>query len=393
MLIRNVTHEREIQRQLQQQDRLAAVGQMSAGIAHDFNNILAVILLYSEMALATPDIPPRLLERLRIIAQQSRRASELIEQILDFSRRSVLERRPMDLLPFVKEQTKLLRRTLPENIGIELVIAPDEYVVDADPTRMQQLMMNLAVNARDAMPRGGRLTIALAHRSGDRPVPCVACGSAYSSGWVALEVQDTGSGIDPAILPYIFEPFYTTKEPGKGTGLGLPQVFGIVKSHEGHISVDSQPGAGTVISIFLPAERQGKPHHADTDPTRLVRGQGQTILLVEDETVTRQALAEGLMLINYRVVPAANGKEALDYLRQRPQGIDLVLSDVVMPEMGGMALLRALRQDGLNLPVIFMTGHPAPPKDELEAGEDALIWLQKPPRLKQLSQIIAQALQ
>lgn len=392
MLIRDVSNERETQRQFHQQGRLAAVGQMAAGIAHDFNNILAVILLYSEMALNTPDIPPRLIERLRIIAQQSRRASELIEQILDFSRRSILERQPMDLLPFLKEQVKLLGRTLPENIYVDLTAEPGKYLVDADATRVQQMLLNLAVNARDAMPLGGKLSICMSARRTGQPIPCVACGEVTGGDWICLEVQDSGCGIDAKDLPYIFEPFYTTKGLGKGTGLGLSQVFGIVKSHEGHISVKSRLGTGTSISLYLPAEKQSLEDRSETDPSALVRGKGQTILLVEDEAATRQALAEGLMLINYRVVSVANGRDALEYLIQRPEHINLILSDVVMPQMGGVALLHTLREKHFTTPVIFMTGHPIPLDDEQDKELKGVVWLQKPLHLKQLSQIIDRAL-
>jgi len=392
MLIRDVTHERETQRLLQQQDRLAAVGQLAAGIAHDFNNILAVIVLYADMAQNTPGISERLLERLQVITQQSRRASELIQQILDFTRQSVLERRPMDLLPFIKEQVKLLQRTLPENIQIELLAPPEEFIVEADPTRMQQMILNLAANARDAMPMGGQLAIRIAKMDSKEGVHCVACGAVEEGDWISIEFQDSGDGISSKDLPYIFEPFYTTKGPGKGTGLGLAQVFGIVKSHNGHIAVYSRPGFGAKFSIFLPTILSEPLRSPDTDPTSLVRGRGQTILVVEDEEATRHALIEGLNLINYHAVAAANGRQALEYIRQRPALVDVVLSDVVMPEMGGAALYRAVRGEGLNIPFIMMTGHPIQKEDEMPEADSTLIWLQKPPRLKQLSQAIAQAL-
>jgi signal transduction histidine kinase/DNA-binding response OmpR family regulator len=392
MVIRDVTREREIQRRLQQQDRLAAVGQMAAGIAHDFNNILAVILLYAEMVLNQPDLSPKVRERMVIITQQGRRASELIQQILDFSRRSVLERQPMDLLPFLKEQVKMLERTLPENIKITLEASPDQYVVEADPTRMQQAMMNLAVNARDAMPEGGSLTIQAYHTNGDAGFQCVTCGQVTEGNWVCLAVKDNGVGILPKDLPYIFEPFYTTKEPGQGTGLGLAQVYGIAKSHEGHINVSSTMGDGATFSIYLPALPSQRPKIPNTEPFILTRGDGQTLLVVEDEMATLQALKDGLSLINYQVVTAPDGVQALRYLSEHPDEVNLVLSDVVMPEMGGIELLHAIRKRGLNTPVVLMTGHPL--QEEVASLKDAGLtaWMQKPTRLKQLSHVIAQAL-
>lgn len=389
LLLRDVTREREDQRRLQHQDRLAAVGQMAAGIAHDFNNILAVIQLYADMALNAADIPAALHERLRIIEQQSRRASELIEQILDFSRQSVFERRPMHLLPFIKEQIKLLERTLPEDIRIECALELDDFIIQADPTRMQQLLMNLAVNARDAMPRGGKLAISLSRVDSDHPIACISCGEGIHGEWAALTVSDTGRGIAAGDLPHVFEPFYTTKEPGKGTGLGLAQVYGIVKSHGGHLQVASKNENGTLFSLYFPLLANAAVEPIEPEPASLVNGHGQTILLVEDDAATRHALAEGLQIINYHVILAANGIEALSKLHARPNAVDLVISDVVMPEMGGLDMAQCMRRDQLNQPVIFLTGHAIP---ESAPEKFKAIWVPKPARLKPLSQIIARAL-
>jgi CheY-like chemotaxis protein len=351
-----------------------------------------VILLYAEMVVNLPDLNQRVRERMLIIAQQCRRASELIQQILDFSRKSVLERQAMDLLPFLKEQVKMLERTLPENIKITLDAEPDQYIVEADPTRMQQAILNLAVNARDAMPEGGNLLIRAYSIMGEAGIPCVTCGQVADGTWICIEVQDSGMGILQKDLPYIFEPFYTTKEPGKGTGLGLAQVYGIAKSHDGHINVSSSIGYGSTFAIFLPAIATQRPKFPHTEPFVLVRGAGETLLVVEDEMATRQALKDGLRLINYHVVAAIDGVQALSYLNEHPHEVKLVLSDVVMPEMGGIELLRAIRSQGMQIPVILMTGHPL--QEEFTGLQDLGLtaWMQKPPRLKNLSQIIAQAL-
>ncbi|MFM8322621.1 MAG: response regulator [Chloroflexota bacterium] len=392
MVLREVTQEREVQRHMQQQDRLAAVGQMAAGIAHDFNNILAVILLYTEMVLNTPDLSSKTNERLQTVAQQARRASDLIQQILDFSRRSVLERRPMELLPFIKEQVKLLERTLPENIHIQLQAQDPAYAIEADPTRLQQLVMNLCVNARDAMPDGGQLQVRVYRPQAGEPVQCVTCGDVDQGAWVCLEVADSGVGIAAQDLPRIFEPFFTTKEPGKGTGLGLSQVYGIVKSHSGHLNVRSQPGLGAVFSLYFPLLATGGGEDVDDAGGSLVRGQGQHILVVEDETITRQALVDTLSLINYQVTALSNGQQALDLLKANPQAVDLVLSDVVMPELGGISLLRLLRQMGLEIPVILMTGHPLQEDVDKLRSYGLTAWLPKPPRVKHLARVIAGAL-
>ncbi|MEA3397391.1 MAG: PAS domain S-box protein, partial [Chloroflexota bacterium] len=253
LVIRNVTQEREIQRRTQQQERLAALGQLAAGVAHDFNNIMATIILYIQMSLNVPDLPPQIRQRLETVSGQAHRATDLVQQILDFSRRAVLERRPMDLAPFLEEVVKVLERTLPESIEIEFAYGADEYTVHADPTRVQQAIINLALNARDAMlPQGGgELRIELervqvkSHK--ESPLPEMKAGE-----WVRITVTDTGSGIPPDALAHIFEPFFTTKEVGQGTGLGLAQVYGIVKQHEGHIDVSTEVGAGATFTLYLP---------------------------------------------------------------------------------------------------------------------------------------------
>ena len=392
MVLRDVTREREVFARSQQQERLAAVGQLAAGIAHDFNNILAVILLYTEMALGTPELPTRLRERLLTIAQQSKRGSDLIQQILDFSRRTMLERQPMDLLPFLKEQVKLLERTLPENIRIDLSFKSGPYFVSADLTRMQQAIMNLAVNARDAMPDGGKLSFQLDHPRPSDSLYCISCGNVHGGEWISVSVSDNGLGIDHEVLPHIFEPFFTTKTHGQGTGLGLSQVYGIIETHDGHVNVTSELQKGTTFSLYLPALPVKRYTEQDTDPETFIRGSGQVILVVEDEPVTRQALMEGLSLLNYHVICSSDGLEAYDYLHHHPGAVDLILSDVVMPEMGGIALMKMIRQDGSKIPLVLMTGHPLQNELDKMVADELTAWLQKPPRLKQLAKIIGETL-
>jgi len=391
LVIRDVTREREIQQRAQQQERLAMVGQLAAGIAHDFNNIMATIVLYAQMLSQTEGLSPRSRERLATINQQATHAVNLIRQILDFSRRAVLERQPMNLLPFVKEQIKLLERTLPENIKIDLSYGLGEYTLNADPTRMQQVMMNLALNARDAMPEGGNLRIGLERirieDNKEAVLPEMEAGD-----WVRVTVSDTGAGIPPDDLPHVFDPFFTTKTPGKGTGLGLAQVHGIVKQHEGEIDVESQVGRGTTFTVYLPA----LPVHPAEAPTlelpALARGREETILVVEDNRATREALVDSLELLDYRGLAAADGREALAVMEQHGDEIALVLSDVVMPRMGGIALLHALRQRGLAVGVVMLTGHPLEERlGELQA-QGLADWLPKPPSLERLTETVARAL-
>jgi PAS domain S-box-containing protein len=401
LVIHDVTQQREIEQRVQQQERLAAVGQLAAGIAHDFNNIMAVISLYAGMSLRTADLPEKVGERLETIDQQARRASDLIQQILDFSRRAMLERQPMELRAFLQEQVKLLERTLPENIQVDLDLGEGEDIVNADPTRVQQAIMNLATNARDAMPDGGQLRIELAKvqiaERRSTPLPDMEPGE-----WMRVTVADTGTGIPPDVLPHIYDPFFTTKPVGMGTGLGLSQVYGIVKQHEGHIDVTTQKGKGTTFTIYLPtiAPRQPEPSHYEAET--LVQGQGQTIMVVEDDDATRAALADSLELLEYRVVETSNGQEALSILEQyadQPPAdprhkIALVLSDVVMPEMGGRALFQALKERNLATKVILLTGHPLD-EGELEGlrSQGLRGWLLKPLSIERLSQVIAEALE
>jgi signal transduction histidine kinase/ActR/RegA family two-component response regulator len=391
LVLRDVTREREVQQRIRRQERLAAVGQLAAGIAHDFNNIMAVIVLYNQMALRETALSPETRGRLETVSRQARRATDLIQQILDFSRRAVLERRPMSLTPFLKEQVKLLERTLPEHIEIDLVYGTEEYAVNADPTRMQQVIMNLAINARDAMPRGGELRIELARRrvesSKEAPLPEMEPGQC-----VRVTVTDTGTGIPANALPHIFEPFFTTKAPGQGVGLGLAQVYGIVAQHGGHIDVATRLGEGTTFTFYLPALAAVEPTVPPERVKAMPHGQGETILVVEDDDTMREALVDSLKLLNYQVLATANGLQALAVLRKHGTSVVLVLSDLVMPEMGGQALFYAIRQLGLMVPMMVLTGHPM--KEELErlAAEGLSEWLFKPPDLASLAQAVAKIL-
>jgi two-component system cell cycle sensor histidine kinase/response regulator CckA len=356
VVLRQVTEQKRMEQQFQRQERLAAIGHLAAGIAHDFNNLMAVILLHAQLIERSPHLLAKERQQAAVIGQQAKRAARLIEQILDFSRRAVFERRPLDLLVILKEEIRLLQRTLPESVEIQLITETDSYVVLADITRMQQTIMNLAVNARDAMPEGGKLTFELAHlliySPNALPLPNMQPGS-----WVRFSVIDSGTGIEPGLLDHIFEPFVTTKAPGKGTGLGLSQVHGIVAQHEGFITVSSEPGAGARFDIYLPALVVEQEQESANGLETAVPGQGQRLLVIEDEPALREALVESLELWHYEVLTSANGEEALALLAQ-DSSIDLIVSDVIMPKMGGLVFVQALRQRGLSTRVIFISGHP-----------------------------------
>lgn len=380
----------ETHEQLIQQERLAAIGQLAAGIAHDFNNLLGVIVLHSEMALGEPSISTKTRERIRIIFDQAQRGAALTQQILDFSRKATIQPHPLDLSALLQETVTLLRRTLPENIRVDLHLPEEPCLVNADPSRLQQALFNLAANARDAMPNGGTLAFKLSHMH-VRSDTKTSSGGPGPGHWILIRVSDTGPGIAADIVPRIFEPFFTTKEPGKGTGLGLSQVYGIIKQHGGHISVQSQPGQGATFNLCLPAlELATQPGIVDANYTSFL-GRGEVVLVVEDDDHYRLAVCEILEKLNYRALEASNGRAALEFIRKHPQEVDLVLSDVVMPEMDGLDLSRLLRQRFPHIRILLMSGYPLP-AEQRRGPLQEVGWIQKPLQIQKLSYAIRKAL-
>ena len=358
MVLRDVTQERAIQQHTQEQDRLAAIGQLAAGIAHDFNNILTVISLYTQLVMKATTTMPNPQQQLQVIDEQASRASQLIQQILDFSRQTLLDRQPVNLVVLLEESILLLERTLSENIKISLAHDPtDEFIIHADLARIQQVFINLALNARDAMPQGGQLqfNVTKLNMTAQRQLSIM---DITHGEWIQVEVIDNGEGIAAENLSHIFEPFFTTKETGKGIGLGLAQLYGIVQQHGGTVDVQSDLGSGTTFTLLFPSSIAADAQEQSISPAHLPLGQQQLILVVEDNEATRQVLVDTLETLNYRTVQAENGRFALTILTKPNHGIDLILSDAVMPEMGGSALLHAVHDQNLNIPFIIVTGHP-----------------------------------
>jgi len=390
LLIWDVTEERAAQQRARQQERLAAVGRLAGGIAHDFNNLLTTIILYAQMPLRKPDLPSDVTQPLEIILSESQRAAELVKQILDFSRNSPVETQPIDLRAFIEEKVEILKRTMRENIRLLVEVGPDEYVVNADPLRIQQVLMNLALNAQDAMPEGGDLRIGLSSvetRTGERPpVAEMPAGE-----WVRLTISDTGTGISPEVMPHIFEPFFTTKSKGEGTGLGLAQVYGIVKQHKGHIDVETDLGRGTSFHIYLPTGRTEDTETALREEMPLLRGQGQTILLVEDEERVRESARDTLASLGYLVLTAVDGQEALEIYRSVEE-VDLVITNRVMARMGGQKLIRELRRASPRLKALLITGYPLTDDHLRKLRAERIHVVQKPFNSSTLAQMVRQVL-
>ena len=374
----DVTERRALESRYQQAQKMDAIGQLASGVAHDFNNLLTVILGFTEFVLEDKTITERHGADLGEIIKAARRASELTKQLLAFSRQQVLEMAPLDLNKVINEMTAMARRLIGEHIEIHLDLAPQLPLALSDRGQLEQVVMNLLVNARDAMSEGGKITIATEHREFDndwsRQEPVV------DGHYVLLSVTDTGAGMTRETQRRLFEPFYTTKAAGKGTGLGLSTAYGIVKQSKGYIFADTEIGRGTTFTVYLPctdgaalgASAAG-PAVACTKPTV-----SETILLVEDESAVREFSRRNLERDGYRVFVADNGNEAERMFAARAAEIDLVLTDVVMPGCGGPELLTRLRRHRPEMKVLYMSGYTEQSAANDIAFRGAPALLQKP---------------
>ncbi len=387
---RDITEERQMEEVMRRQERLAAVGQLAGGIAHDFNNLLASIILYAQLPLNRQhDLPSRVVRSLETILAESNRAADLVQQILDFGRQAMLETEPLDLASFTKRVMGVLRRTIPENVELALDLCEGPCVIEVDATRIQQALVNLAVNARDAMPDGGQLRIGVCPLEVDAGTPPPVRGMAPGA-WARILVSDTGHGMSEEVQSHLFEPFFTTKGPGRGTGLGLSQVFGIISQHGGTIDVDTVPGEGTTFALYLPRV-DGDAHQEATDAApELAEGQAERIVLAEDAAELRIAIHDFLETLEYCVDPAPDGEQALQLLEEREY--DLLITDIVMPQMGGKALLRRARALSPDLPAIAITGYilETDLQGLLDEGFDAV--LSKPFDIEDLIDVVRRVL-
>ncbi|MCX6047757.1 MAG: response regulator, partial [Chloroflexi bacterium] len=369
--------------------RLAAVGQLATGIVHDFNNTLSVITLYSHLLLQAPDRAADEIEGLQLIYQQANRAALLIAQIRDFSRQSLVERRPLQLKPFLTSLVNLLRHTLPENIRIKLTGEKRDLLINADLVRLEQMFMNLAVNARDAMPQGGDLQIDIAmltiEPNTSPPIEAMPAGV-----WVVIGVSDTGVGISPANLLHVFEPFFTTK--AHGAGLGLAQVHDIVRQHEGFMAIKSEVRQGTAFTFYLPALVSPVVKIPKLEADLYHAGHGELILVVEDDRAILDATANILRSLNYEVLKAKHGKEAITLFGKHADRIALVLCDWIMPVMDGTTLYKRLTKKWPAVKMMIMTGYAVDFQNPALTPGGIVDWLSKPFDVEQLARALQKAL-
>jgi signal transduction histidine kinase len=384
---------RKSEDQLRQSQKMEAVGKLAGGVAHDFNNLLSVITGYTELLLFKLDGKNPVRRELEEIHRAGERAAALTGQLLAFSRRQVLQPKLLQLPEVVENIGKMLRRLIGEDIEFVIEAFPDPWTVRADPSQVEQILMNLVVNARDAMPRGGKLvistgTIALASPFVEREL------TLPPGRYATLKVVDNGCGMDEAVVSRIFEPFYTTKATGKGTGLGLATVYGIVKQSDGYIRVQSAPGGGTSITVYLP-EADSEECAAKEEPRSPVSGEltgKETILLVEDEEMVRELAVESLQGYGYAILQAPNGNEALSICESHMGKIDLLITDLVMPGMNGIELSRKFGDSHPGVPVLFMSGYAEDALEDLGHMAERQSFLQKPITPTRLSRKVREML-
>jgi nitrogen-specific signal transduction histidine kinase len=386
-LFRDVTLQRRLEEQLRQSQKMEAIGQLAGGVAHDFNNLLTVIRGHTELLLERGRENSALVRDAEAIQKAAERATAITHQLLAFGRKQMLQPRVMDLNRVVTDMTAMLRRLIPSNIQLFPTVHASPLWVRADESQLEQVLLNLVVNARDAMPQGGTLSISTAHVPADstllRGRPHLS-----SAPHASLKVSDTGTGMDAATQARIFEPFFTTKEVGKGTGLGLATVYGIVNQSGGAIGVNSAPDKGSQFEIFLPEVAEPlSPNLPSIVRAGSARGT-ETILIAEDQEAVREMVTEFLSNLGYKVLPARNGAEALHLASHFEGPIHLLVTDAIMPEMGGAALATRLAQILPAIKILYVSGYAS--DEQALAGVVARgeAFLQKPFTLAALVQTI-----
>jgi PAS domain S-box-containing protein len=391
VIVEDITERQNLEKQLAQAQKFEAIGQLAGGIAHDFNNMIGAILGWADMGLEETEAGSRLHRHFEKVHQQGERAAALTRQLLAFARRQILEPRNVDLNNTVIETLNLLEKVLGSNIEIRANLAPDLAVVRADPTQLEQVVMNLCINARDAMPTGGSLIIDTTNVTFDERF-CAMQPLAHPGSYTVLAVTDSGTGMDAATLDRIFEPFFTTKELGKGTGLGLATIYGIVRQHNGFIQVYSELGLGSTFRVYLPVADVVTEASRPAEIPQPVRGGTETLLVAEDHEGLRQLAIETLSGLGYEVIVATDGEQALAEFQRNCSRISLILLDVVMPKLSGPEVYERICADAPGFPVVFATGYSADIAMLQKAQAKGLPILQKPYAPRDLARNIRETL-
>jgi two-component system cell cycle sensor histidine kinase/response regulator CckA len=391
VIVEDVTERIAMEKQLRQAQKFEAIGQLAGGIAHDFNNMIGAILGWAEIGLEETEAETRLHRHFDKVRHQAVRAAALTRQLLAFARRQILEPRNLDLNQNVTETLSLLEKVIGSNIEIKTKLAENLTLVRADSTQMDRVLMNLCINARDAMPEGGRLTIETGATVFDEKY-CAVHTFARPGHYTLLAVTDTGTGMDAATLDRIFEPFFTTKDTGKGSGLGLATVYGIVSQHGGFLHVYSEVGIGTTFRVYLPVTEATERTPASVEDSRPARGGAETILIAEDHEGLRELARETLANLGYDILLACDGEEAVRVFQANRDRIDLLLLDVVLPKINGPDAYARISAEKKDVPVIFATGYSPEMALLHDAQERGLTVLQKPYVPRELARRVRETL-
>jgi signal transduction histidine kinase/CheY-like chemotaxis protein len=389
-VVRDITEKKKLEQKIMQAQKIDSIGNLAGGVAHDFNNILASILGSSSIMRRRMNENDKWFPFVDIIETAAKRGASLTRQLLTFARRGSVEVHPVDIHAILVETIHLFERSVNPNISIVTHFTSEVAIVNGDEGQIQQAMLNIFINARDAMPNGGTLTIETAPVQYSEQDRSTLSGEAHSGSYISIKVVDSGVGMSKEVQQRMFEPFFTTKEQGKGTGLGLSVVYGVVNGHGGYISVQSEPGNGTTFSILLPKLPETFKSNTTRSNRKIVGGK-ETILVVDDEEIVRTTISAMLSDLGYTVESSRDGKEALDLLAKK-KTIDLVLLDMTMPTMGGKEVFQKIRRIKSHAKVIISSGY-----SDLVLGEDAFAkkvdgFLQKPYQIEDLSRKIREVL-
>ncbi|MGO9015638.1 MAG: ATP-binding protein [Dissulfurispiraceae bacterium] len=389
--LQDITESKKVEIQLMQSQKMEAVGRLAGGIAHDFNNLLTPIIGYSDLVLTELPETHFAKDKIRVVRDTGCKAADLVKQLLAFSRKQVLEMKPVNLNEIVLNMSRIFERTIGEDIELELCINNPVKNVSADAGQIEQVLMNLVLNARDAMPGGGRLTIETADVYLDETCELIHSKLVNPGQYVTLSVSDTGMGMSREIMEMIFDPFFTTKEAGKGTGLGLATTYGIIEQHNGYMWTYSEPGMGTAFKVYLPAIEEDVKPIKQCRPTIAIGGT-ETILVVDDEPLVRDFVVDVLRHLGYKVLEASCAKEALKICGNNQGKIDILLTDLVMPGMNGQECAAIFKEKRPESKVIFMSGYREKFISDSDLSTPKELFVQKPIIVEKLTVTIREAL-